>query len=327
MRAQPILGDVLTIELEGDNASALESAADEAFKEARKLDHMLSNSNPNSEVSRINRAAGRGPVQVTDDMIKFILLSNRMSYLCDGFFDITTEPLKRLWSLREPVIESLPSDDAIAEAAAKVDSNDIDISFRNNTVRFDREGMGIDSDGIGKGYVLDQCLKKIQSLDYVRSASIHFSGECLYWSKDPSYHFFSIKHPVNPDGTWDSFSVSTFSAVSAVSTRGGRGSYISVSTRAPGELFARFPEGKVVQILNPKTGVPVRNEIRSVSVIATSGAEADALSNAIFSMGLEEGAKFADGLSECAVLILYEQSGKLQSFKSDNWGRIVNPQI
>ncbi len=210
---------------------------------------------------------------------------------------------------------------------ARVNSNDIDISFRNNTVRFDRDGMGIDSDGIGKGYVLDQCLKKLQSLGYVRSASIHFSGECLYWSKDPSYHFFSVRHPVNSNGTWDSFSVSTFSAVSAVSTSGGPGSYVAVSTGASSELFTRFPEGKVAQILNPKTGVPVRNEIRSVSVVATSGAEADALSNAIFSMGLEEGAKFADGLSECAVLILYEQSGKLQSFKSDNWGRIVNPQI
>ncbi len=326
-RSLPILGSVMEIRLEGDNSAALEAAAGEALKEARRLDSMLSNRNPNSEVSRINRAAGRGPVQVTDEMIKFILLSNRMSYLCDGFFDITVEPLSRLWALRERTLGVLPTDQEVAEAAAKVDSNDIDISFRNNTIRFAQEGMGIDSDVIGRGYILDRCLKRIQAVSQVQTASLVFNRECLFWSRDPAHHFFSVKHPLSPESAWDSFAVSTFSAVSAISTNGIYDDYVSVSTGAPRELYARFPDGRVGHVLNPKTGVPVRNEIRSVSVIATSGAEADALSSAIFSMGLEEGAKFADSLAESAVLILYEQSGKLQSFKSENWARIVNPQI
>ncbi len=326
-RMQMVMGALLRIDLEGDSEAALESAHSEAFREATRLEAMLSNHKSNSEVSRINRAAWNGPVQVSDEMIKFILLSNRMSYLCDGFFDITVEPLTRLWRLRERRLDAPPTEEEISSATAKVNSNDIDISFHNNTVRFLNPGMGIDTGAIGKGYALDSCLRKIKESGSVQSASLDFGGELLHWSREPRDYSFSIKNPLDSQSAWDTFSMSTFSAARAVSTSGNYERFVEISSASSSDLHAQFPEGRFGPILNPKTGIPVRSEVRSVSVISASGAEADALSTAIFSMGLDKGSRFANQLAESAVLILYEETGKLRSFKSENWVWLINSQI
>ena len=96
-RSVDVMGTTFTIDAYGVNAGALESATEEAFDEARRLDQMLSNYLPDSELSQVNQHAFESPVQVSKEF--FQLLQDCLAYSrkSEGSFDITVGPLMKVW--------------------------------------------------------------------------------------------------------------------------------------------------------------------------------------------------------------------------------------
>ena len=91
------MGSSFSLVLYGADRARLETTADLAFREAHRLDAMLSNYRPESEWSRVNREAAAHPVEVTPEL--FSVLSSCLEYsrLSDGAFDITVGPLLKVW--------------------------------------------------------------------------------------------------------------------------------------------------------------------------------------------------------------------------------------
>ena len=104
--------------------------AAEAIKEIKRLDHLFSKFDPNSEVSRINAAAGRSQLKVSDDTFNAIAQAIEVSRLSEGAFDIT---LGRNGSWRDMLIDP-----------------------DKKTIYLKKAGMKIDLGGIGKGYAVEQ---------------------------------------------------------------------------------------------------------------------------------------------------------------------------
>ena len=80
------MGSTYTVELYGTDRIAMEAAADAAFDEVRRLDDMLSNYKPDSELSQVNRRAAQAPVKVSPEFFQLLEKCLEYSRESDGAF-------------------------------------------------------------------------------------------------------------------------------------------------------------------------------------------------------------------------------------------------
>ena len=236
----------------------------------KKYDAMFSKTNENSEISKINQAAGQ-PVEVSDDMITIIKKGLYYSRLAQGAFDITIGSVSNLWDFKseEPVI---PAADAVA--AAKNHVNFQNIILKNNTVTLTDPNTQLDVGAIAKGYIADR-LKDYLKENGVKHAVINLGGNVLTLGTkaDGSDYNIAIQKPFDKSG--EAIASVKISDKSVVTT----GNYQ--------RYFEK--DGKIYHhVLDPKTGMPCETDLYSVSIITVSSLTADALSTVCFLKGYQE---------------------------------------
>ncbi len=310
-RMELVMGTLLQISVQAESQAAADKALEAGFKEARRLDDLLSNYKETSEISRINREAYPESTPTTSEMTGFLTGARGLSEETSGYFEIMIEPLTKLWNVRERHLVKMPEKKFITKARYKSSYKHLEIYQSDNTVRFLREGCGVDTGGIGKGYALDKALKKMRASG-IQSATLNFGGEILYWPLEKIDPKVAVKDPLEPAKIWETFSIAGFSTGTA-----------AVSTSANYERFITADAGgknKVLgHLLNPKTGEPVKNGIQSVTALSKDGTRADALSTALFVMGLGEAQQFLKLHPEDWALILYQDSATIKSFSQGGW--------
>ena len=91
------MGSAYSVVVYGEDRTHMEEAVDAAFEEVHRLDEMLSNYKPESELSEVNRAAAERPVAVTQELFELLAACVKYSRESDGAFDITVGPLMKVW--------------------------------------------------------------------------------------------------------------------------------------------------------------------------------------------------------------------------------------
>src|SRR6266403_1455094 len=91
------MGTIFTIDLNVSDQATAEQDMDLAFDEIDRLEALLSNYRPSSELSRISREAGSAPVVTDPETFRFLERSIYWSRVSNGAFDITVGPLLRAW--------------------------------------------------------------------------------------------------------------------------------------------------------------------------------------------------------------------------------------
>lgn len=242
------------------------------------------------EIKRLDKLLRYDRVDVNDAETKALIeFSNDVSRFTDGAFDITVAPLMELWGFRDKNYR-VPEEEAVAEALKSVGYNKI-----SNDTRYD---FG----AVGKGYAGDVVCERLISRG-VNSAILSLGGNVHAIGRRPSGEKWRVGIQ-NPDGEGYAGYVSVENK--AVVTSGGYERYFE----SDGEKYSH--------IINPKTGRPADNDIKSVTVICEKGALADALSTGFFVMGSEKttelceksGNKFND--IEFAVIIIKTNDEILQ---------------
>jgi thiamine biosynthesis lipoprotein len=254
--------------------------------ELTRLDSLLNYFSDNSLVSELNR---RSRVRAPSDVIFLVSLSDSVSQLTDGLFDITVAPLLEIWGFYqgEP---HLPDSAEISRAKALVNYNKI--RLRGDSIIIE-PGMRIDFGGIAQGYAADRAADILRQ-NHVKSAIIDVGGEVLTIGQSPDSRAWRIGIR-NPRG---SGVVETIQLQdSAVSTSGDYEKFFTIDDR-------RYPH-----IINPHTGWPAQ-EFASVTVCAADAAFADAISTAVAVMGPQRGIQFLDSLGIKGI-IYYESGDKL----------------
>jgi thiamine biosynthesis lipoprotein len=247
------MGSTYSIALYGYDRVKMEAAVDAAFDEVRRLDELLSNYQPGSQWSEVNRDAATKPVLVSPELFQLLSACLEYSRESEGAFDITVGPLMKVWGFYKGS-GHLPHKPEIAAALAKVGYRHIRLDPAARTVRFDRPGVEMDPGGVGKGYAVDRMVEVLRQKG-VRTAMVAGWGSSIYGMgappDEPLGWPVKIKDPRDNRKTL----AEVWLKDSSMSTSGSYEKFF----RAEGRVYAH--------IMDPRTGYPAQGSI-SVSVIA-----------------------------------------------------------
>ena len=269
-RAEEAMGTTFSIVLHGPNPLALDKAADAAFDEAHRLDRMLSNYQPSSEWSEVNRSAWGRAVKVSNELFDLLAACAVYSRQSDGAFDITVGPLIKVWGFYKGE-GRMPRPQELAAARARVGYEHVRLDPSARTVRFAREGVELDPGGIGKGYAVDRMVAVLGRMN-VRAALVSAGGSSIYGMGAPPHAArgwpVTIRAPGDPH-----------EAASEVVLKN-----MSLSTSGSYEKFFRAEGRRWSHIIDPRTGYPAR-PASSVSVIAPRTIDSEAWTKPSFING------------------------------------------
>ena len=138
-----------------------------------RIDRQMSRYREDSELSRVNREAANGPVEVSDSLFTVLQQALRISELSHGAFDISFGSIGYLYDFRA---RQQPSDEELAEGLAKVNYRSVVLDPSANSVRFLDEGVRLDLGGIAKGYAVDRGIDILKSFG-IRHARLSAGGD------------------------------------------------------------------------------------------------------------------------------------------------------
>jgi len=264
------LGTAIKLVVLHDDESAAKKALDAAFAEIDAIETVMSIYRPASQISRLN-AAGI----LTDPhphLVTVLQYAQQMAVDSDGAFDVTVQPLWQLFSDAKTQ-KSLPAVSEVAAARAKVDYRKLRISA--GEIRVESK-MQITLNGIAQGFAVDRTMSILREHG-IEHALIDTGEEGVLGRKAGGDLWRAgIQHPRVSD------------ALSAVIRLDGR----CLSTS--GDYQTYFSDDFANNhIFDPRTGFSPR-EFSSVSILAATGTEADALSTAVFVLGIERGVKLLE---------------------------------
>ena len=230
---------------------------------------------PASMVSKINAAAGREWVRVDAEMDNLLDLAADLHRLTDGILDPTLLPLLQIWNWKS-LHTRLPDPGAIQAALAL--TGFAKVERKPGKVFLPLSGMGLDFGGFGKEFAVDQ-LVHIARQHGIQDALIDL-GRDLYAIGGNGQHPFwhvGLEDARHPGTCWGGLAVCDFGVA------------------ASGDGLRRFEFNGVRygHILDPRTGWPVANGMRGVSVLAPTCLQAGIYSTAIFVLGPKHGLRFA----------------------------------
>jgi len=287
---QVAMGTIIEITLIGDDEEAANKAVLQAFQEIKRIETLMSPWLDSSDVTRINRSAGKAWLKVSPETMEVIKKAQEISELSEGGFDITIGPLTELW--REARKKKIPpSIEEVKEKLGLVNFKNIETD-QEGKVFLKKKGMAIDLGGIAKGYAVDRAFELLKSLEY-RNLIINAGGDLRVGGlKNNQPWSIGIQNPRESQKLLARISVSDMAVVTS-------GDY---------ERFFNYEGKRYHHIFNPKDGFPT-DDCQSVTVLCKEGMIADALATAVFVLGPEKGYSLCRKLDGVECLIV-DKEGK-----------------
>lgn len=276
------MGSIVQQTVYGSQAEAAESAASSAVT---ALENRISWRVEDSEISKLNQAAGKTDVTLSKETANLLELLLDVAKQSGGAFDPTIAPLSLLWNFdTDP---SLPSDEDIRYFKQFVGYENLILDSATRKAHLSDAKNALDLGAAGKGAACDTVCQTYQEYN-VQAGIVAVGGSVgLYGQKpDGSLWNIAVRDPAN-DGTLGTLSLEK----GFISTSGSYEKYFEEN----GTLYHH--------LLDPKTGYPADSGLVSVTVVSSSGALSDALSTACFVLGYENSLSLLEHYDAEAVFI------------------------
>lgn len=267
-------------------ASSDKGAADIVFKEIARIERLLSKYVPESEISRLNK---NGAVNASPETLYILDKAKEFCRLSEGAFDVTVAPLVDLWGFTDKQYR-LPQEAQILQARKFVGSENMILLRENNVVKLRSLGVKIDLGAIAKGYAVDCAVGKLREAG-VKNCLIAAGGQIYCLGSNSGKPWKIAIRSCQGKGLAGYLKLKD----QAVSTSGGYEQYFVVKDKY------------YSHIIDPRTGYPASSGIASVTVVASDGLTADALSTAIYVLGKEKGMLLAAKFPAVEVKIMDNQ--------------------
>ncbi len=284
-----------TISLTIFNHADSDQLLQDAKTRIEELEDMMSIGKVESDVTKINLAAGISPVTVHPETFHVIETALSIAEITDGAFDVSIYPLVTLW--RDALEQNqLPADALIEARRTLVNYENIILDSDQLTVFLKESGMGIDLGGIAKGYIGDQVYQLLYEND-VKHALINLGGDVLVLGSrtDGSDWRIGVADPRATESASDIFAVVETTS-NAVMTSGD---YMRYGVIGEGD-------NRYHHILDPVTGFPAEHGTVSVTIVSESAMIADALATAFFNMPASQAMEIVESLPEIEAILITE---------------------
>lgn len=252
--------------------------------EIARYHRIFSLADAESEIVRLNRdgaLAGASP-----DLLELIGESLRLGGLSDGCFDISVQPLWRLyeahfWSKTEVASDICAR--AIETARTFVDYRRVHVTGRR--IHFARSGMTITLNGIAQGFITDRIADLLRNEGF--DTGFVDLGEMRALGSHPDGRPWRAALRDARTGGQSAYSIELENTALAVS--GGYGTVFE-------------PSGTFHHIFNPATGASASGLI-NVAVIAPRATIADGLSTAIYAAGESQAARLLGAYASSRAIL------------------------
>lgn len=263
-----------------------EEAVNKAVQEINRLDAMFSVGNTDSDVTKINENKSQ---EVSEETTFIMNKAMQVSKETKGAFDITIYPVMELWGFTTRNYR-VPESSEIADVLKSISYTNVNVNGQQVTLS---DGASIDLGGIAKGYTSSRVIQIMKDCG-IEHAIVNLGGnvQVLGTKNDGSDWRVAIQNPDNENSYLGVLSTSD----KAVITSGGYERYFEQD----GQVYHH--------IIDPQTGYPSESDLTSVTIVCSDGTTADALSTALFVMGLGGAKELYRSGSLDFEMILYDGS-------------------
>ncbi len=269
------------------DASKAGLAMQDALAEMARIEGLMSEWKPNTELSRLNQASGGAAMLISKELFEVLQLSHRIHSETRGKFDVTFHGVGHLWSFKDG--STPPTAKEIEAALPLVDGAAVELDTVARTARLPTAGMKVGLGAIAKGYAVDRASKLLRDRGFANHVVEAGGDTYAAGSKGGEPWRVGVKDP-ETSGSLGVLSIRERAVVTS-------GDYMR---------FFEHEGRRYAHILDPSTGWPIEQERspKSVTLLAEDAAQADAYCTAVAVMGAEAGLAFVETRPDLDAVII-----------------------
>jgi thiamine biosynthesis lipoprotein len=266
---RPGLGTWIRVVARHEDPARAQRAVEHAFAAIARVDRQMSVHRADSQLARVNRAAGLGAIAVDDAVLEVVTRARDRAERSQGLYDPTVLPLMRLYGFYGAPREHYPTDPEVARALDAVGWRHVALDRAAGTLGLTRRGAGLDLGSIGKGWAVDRAAEALRAEGI--TAGLVDVGRNVYGLGIPDERAsgwpVGVVHPAT--GAIDHVFVLRDQAV---------------ATSGDAEQHHLQGGVRVGHLLDARRGRPADGPL-SATVLARSGTDADGISTVAFLLG------------------------------------------
>ena len=300
-----------TVSLYAATPVAAEAAINAALAEVLRLEQILSDYQPQSELSRLSAASPTAtPVPVSDDLWRVLKRSVALREASGGAFDPTVGPLTTLWQ-RARRSGRLPPPERLAAARRAVGPQALTLDPQQQAVFLAQPGMRLDLGGIGMGYAIDQALAILRKQG-IAAAMVDASGDIGVIGGPPGTAGWRIE--LDPLGRRGEQAKAAGADKPLVLT------LVDAAVTTSGDAFqaVEIDGVRYSHIVDPRTGLGVVGA-SGVTVVAADATSADALATTLSVLGPAAGLPLVEATPAAAARFVTLEAGQPVATESARW--------
>ena len=295
------MGSPYTVQIVDGNLTDVQVAAlkvevDERLKE---INRQMSHYQPDSELSRFNRAPANTPFKVSPAFARVMRFTLDFCRRSNGALDPTLAPVINLWGFGESTGQcAVPSGAALTEALRKTGWKHLSVTDNDELIK-DIPELTINLGAVAKGFGVDEIIRLLQGHGLTNLyASIAGEVRVSGHNARGTAWKIGIASPIDHWNESNPMAAAVSLADQALSTSGDY------------QKFFYDEQGRrLCHIFDSTTGWPVQHQVASVSVVAPESMTADALGTVLFVLGPEAGMKLLETYPGTAALFIERESG------------------
>lgn len=262
-------------------------------EELEKIDEQMSTYREDSDIMVFNRYQQAESLPLPPALIDVVAISQEISEMSGGAFDITVSPLVNAWGFGpEKKFDQKPREPSeleLVDLRKHVGYQKLIVDRSTHTLKKLHPQVTLDLSAIAPGYAVDQIADVLLKRGY-QDFLVEIGGEVRSQGRNAEGKYWRIGIEQPLEHQREIYEVVALEN-EALATSGDYRNYFE----ADGQRHSHT--------IDPRTGRPILHSLTSVTVVTQDAARADALATAILVLGPKEGYDFALRNQIAALLI------------------------